>query len=45
MSGDVDWQYKPRKKMGMDYDTYKKWYFALEDKFNLSNSTLNNGRM
>ena len=34
MSGDVDWQYKTRKRMGMDYDTYKKWYFALEDKFN-----------
>lgn len=34
MSGDVDWQYKTRMKMGMDYDTYKKWYFALADKFN-----------
>jgi alpha-L-fucosidase len=34
MSIDQDWISGPRLKRKMDYDTYKKWYFALADKFN-----------
>ncbi|MCF0172868.1 MAG: alpha-L-fucosidase, partial [Bacteroidales bacterium] len=34
VSQDIDWQYKARVAAGMDYDTYKKWYFSLKDVFN-----------
>jgi alpha-L-fucosidase len=41
MSTDQEWISGPRLKRKMDYDTYKKWYFSLADKFNPVNFDAN----